>query len=93
MKIIIIGAGPTGLALSKALALQDHEVHILEKETQEKLKSSHSGLNLRPNGIKVLRAWGLLEDIRAVAVANPGVGLRTQDGTVLSKGFSAGEDA
>lgn len=87
MKILIVGAGPTGLALAQQLAIQSHTVKVVERNKEEDMQKSHSGIGLRPNGRKVLRAWGLDEQVREVASESPGIGIRSKDGRLLSPGF------
>jgi salicylate hydroxylase len=57
LKTIIIGAGIGGLATAVALRRRGFEVALYERS--EKLEEVGAGLQIGPNGVKVLRALGL----------------------------------
>ncbi len=59
------GAGIGGLAAAVALSHSGHPVQLLE-QTQA-LAEVGAGIQLGPNAVRVLQAWGLLDDLRAVA--------------------------
>lgn len=56
-KIVVIGAGMGGLALGKALLDRKFEVSIYEQA--DVLTQVGAGIQLTPNGVKVLRGLGL----------------------------------
>jgi salicylate hydroxylase len=57
LKVIIIGAGIGGLAAAVALRQRGLEVELFERSA--KLEEVGAGLQIGPNGVKVLRALGL----------------------------------
>lgn len=56
-KITVIGAGVAGLCVARALALRGAEVTVLEQA--EAIREVGAGLQISPNGARVLRALGL----------------------------------
>ena len=68
-KITVLGAGIAGLAVARALALNGAEVCVLEQASE--LTDIGAGLQISPNGARVLHALGLGE-------ALGGAGLRAQ---------------
>src|SRR5580658_10268545 len=64
-KIIIIGAGIGGL--TAALALQQRGLEVVVCEQASELREVGAGVQLSPNGTRVLAALGLLEALRAVS--------------------------
>ncbi len=56
-KITVLGAGIGGLAVARALALRGAEVTVLEQA--EAIREVGAGLQVSPNGARVLRALGL----------------------------------
>src|ERR1700733_4427967 len=61
IKVIIIGAGIGGLAAACALRQRGIEVAIYERS--QKLEEVGAGLQIGPNGVKVLRALGLEDEL------------------------------
>ena len=64
--VVIIGAGIAGLALARALALRGAVVQVLEQAPQ--IREVGAGLQIAPNGAKVLRALGLGDDLARIGV-------------------------
>ncbi|MBD3787343.1 MAG: FAD-dependent monooxygenase [Sphingomonadales bacterium] len=62
-KITVIGAGVAGLSVARALALRGAEVSVLEQA--EAIREVGAGLQISPNGARVLRALGLGEAFEA----------------------------
>ena len=58
-KITVLGAGVGGLAVARALALRGAQVTVLEQS--EAIREVGAGLQVSPNGARVLRALGLGE--------------------------------
>ena len=77
-KVVVIGAGIGGLAVARALALRGADVIVLEQA--EAIREVGAGLQISPNGFAVLRALGLGEALRAVAVEGKAVCLRDYRG-------------
>jgi salicylate hydroxylase len=61
LRVVIIGAGIGGLAAACALRQRGIEVEIFERST--KLEEVGAGLQIGPNGVKVLRALGLEDEL------------------------------
>ncbi len=65
-KITVLGAGVAGLTVARALALRGAEVTVFEQA--EAIREVGAGLQISPNGARVLQALGLGE---ALASAGP----------------------
>lgn len=65
-KVTVLGAGVAGLAVARALALRGAEVTVLEQA--DAIREVGAGLQISPNGARVLHALGLGE---ALAAAGP----------------------
>ncbi|TDZ20806.1 FAD-dependent monooxygenase OpS4 [Colletotrichum orbiculare MAFF 240422] len=63
LHLVIVGAGLAGLAaaISTKLANPSHQVTICEAVTD--LKEVGAGLQLTPNGVRLLEKWDLLRDV------------------------------
>ncbi len=64
-RIIIIGAGIGGLAAASALRQRGYEAHVYERASA--LTEVGAGLQLGPNAVKVFKALGLEDNLRANA--------------------------
>jgi salicylate hydroxylase len=62
LRVVIVGAGIGGLAAARALRQRGFEVEVFERAT--KLEEAGAGLQIGPNGVRVLRALGLGEELR-----------------------------
>lgn len=56
-KITVLGAGIAGLTVARALAMRGAEVEVLEQA--DAIREVGAGLQVSPNGARVLRAMGL----------------------------------
>jgi salicylate hydroxylase len=65
-RIVVSGAGIGGLCTALALIQRGFAVTVCEQASE--LKEVGAGVQLSPNGTRVLAALGALEDLRAVAV-------------------------
>ena len=66
-QVTVVGAGIAGLAVARALALRGADVTVLEQA--DAIREVGAGLQVSPNGARVLQALGLtLDGVRAVAV-------------------------
>jgi salicylate hydroxylase len=65
LRVAIIGAGIGGLAAACALRQRGLEVELYERAT--KLEEVGAGLQIGPNGVRVLRALGLGDELRRSA--------------------------
>src|SRR5579871_2711670 len=61
LRVIIIGAGIGGLAAAIALRQRGIDVEIFERSA--KLEEAGAGLQIGPNGVKVLRALDLEDEL------------------------------
>jgi salicylate hydroxylase len=61
LRVAIIGAGIGGLAAAVALRQRGYEVAIYERAA--KLEEAGAGLQIGPNGVKVMRALGLEDEL------------------------------
>ncbi len=73
-KVTIVGAGIAGLALARALAHLDADVTVLEQAPE--ISEVGAGLQLTPNGARVLAALGLGEQAAEMGDASQAVELR-----------------
>jgi salicylate hydroxylase len=65
-RIVVAGAGIGGLCAALALIRRGFEVVVCEQAAE--LREVGAGVQLSPNGTRVLAALGVLEDLRMVAV-------------------------
>lgn len=65
-KPIIVGAGIAGL--SSALALADKGINSLVLESRDHLEEVGAGIQLAPNATRLLKRWGVLEQLKEVGV-------------------------
>ncbi len=63
--VIVVGAGPAGSALATFLAEQGRDVLLIDRSDFPRDKTCGDGLS--PRALRVLRAMGLLEPVRAAA--------------------------
>lgn len=82
-KVTVLGAGVAGLAVARALALRGAAVTVLEQA--EAIREVGAGLQISPNGARVLRALGLGAAFEA---AGPRIGA-----VVLRDGVTGGQVA
>lgn len=61
--VTVLGAGVAGLAVARALALRGAQVTVLEQAPE--IREVGAGLQISPNGARVLRALGLGEAMEA----------------------------
>lgn len=71
---IIIGAGIAGLALARGLALRGADVQVLEQA--HVISEVGAGIQIAPNGARVLRGLGLGDDLARLGLRMRGVQLR-----------------
>jgi salicylate hydroxylase len=64
--IAIVGGGIGGLANAYALAGTGHTVRVLERAPE--FTEVGAGLQLAPNATRILRQWGLLDEVLAAGV-------------------------
>jgi salicylate hydroxylase len=72
--ITILGGGIGGLAAALALRARGASVRVLEQA--EAIREVGAGIQISPNGLRVIEALGLGADFRALSVAGQAVSLR-----------------
>lgn len=80
-KILIVGAGITGVALAALLEKSNYRVDIIEKSTS--WKHCGYGITVMPTGLEVLRELGVLTEVRAEGTSALGFNLMKPDGTLI----------
>lgn len=71
MPFVVVGAGIGGLSCALALARRGARVRVLERAAE--LSPVGAGIQISPNGYRVLSALGLAPEIDAAAIANRAV--------------------
>ncbi|KAJ4301272.1 hypothetical protein N0V90_003363 [Kalmusia sp. IMI 367209] len=61
LRVIIVGAGIAGLTLGTGLAQVGHDVTILEQVNE--IAEVGAGIQIAPNAARILRRFGLLEEV------------------------------
>ncbi len=72
-EITVLGAGIAGLAVARALALRGAQVTVYEQS--DAIREVGAGLQISPNGVRVLRALGLAEGLAAIAPRGKAIAL------------------
>lgn len=65
LHVLIIGAGPCGLSCAIAISLAGHRVTVFESVSR--LHEVGAGLQITPNGSRLLRRWGVDTQLQADA--------------------------
>jgi len=73
-EVTVIGAGVAGLAVARAMALRGARVTVLEQAAE--IGEVGAGLQIAPNGGRVLAALGLGSELEAASMASRAVVLR-----------------
>lgn len=66
LKVVVVGAGISGLATALGFAWHGHHVVVYERR-EDRTEESGSGIQLQPNAMRVLEAWGLKNDVEEIA--------------------------
>ncbi|KAI0017129.1 hypothetical protein F4780DRAFT_620102 [Xylariomycetidae sp. FL0641] len=83
LNVIVVGAGLSGLAAAIAVALSGHTVTVFESAKQ--LQEFGAGLQITPNASRLLRKWGLSEEMWRTATEPKLLSVhRYSDGKVLA---------
>ncbi|QUS35369.1 FAD-dependent monooxygenase [Falsirhodobacter algicola] len=88
--VTILGAGIAGLAAARALAMDGWRVRVLEQAPA--LADVGAGLQIAPNGARVLQALGLEAELRAAALRAQAVELRDRAGARVLRMDLGGRD-
>ncbi len=78
MQIDVVGGGVAGLATARAAAMRGANVRVFEQAPE--IRELGAGLQLSPNGMRVIDALGLGEALRDTSLEGRGVVLRNQRG-------------
>lgn len=66
MKVTVAGGGVAGLSVATALAARGHAVRVAERA--DEIREVGAGIQISPNGVRVMEALGLGERLRDAAV-------------------------
>ena len=91
LPILIIGAGIGGLAAALALLRRGFDVAVFEQAPE--LREVGAGVQISPNGSRVLQALGVLDDVRASACETEGKEVRLWNSGQTWKLFDLGAQA
>ncbi|MCY1695247.1 FAD-dependent monooxygenase [Curtobacterium sp. SL109] len=81
LKVLVAGGGVAGPALAFWLARAGHRVTVAERYPA--LRATGAQVDLRGQGIEAITAMGLLDEVRAHLVAEPGVAFVSRSGRRL----------
>jgi FAD-dependent urate hydroxylase len=81
LDVIVVGAGIGGLTAAIALQRAGNRVRVLEQASE--LRPAGAGISLWSNGVKVLDALGLGDDVAAVGGRMKRMGYRDRHGTPM----------
>ena len=73
-RITVLGAGIAGLAAATALSKRGAQVHVMDQAVA--IREVGAGLQISPNGVKVLQALGLGDELDNIGVRATAVNLR-----------------
>ncbi|KAL9092408.1 MAG: hypothetical protein Q9159_000916 [Coniocarpon cinnabarinum] len=79
LHLVIIGAGLAGLAAAITTAMEGHRATLLEKVTE--LKEVGAGLQVTPNATRLLKYWGVYDELEPSAAVPNSLTVRRFDGT------------
>ncbi|KAL8960910.1 MAG: hypothetical protein Q9193_002463, partial [Seirophora villosa] len=77
--VLIIGAGLCGLGAAIAIALEGHQVSVFESAAQ--LHQFGAGIQITPNGLRILRRWGITEGLASKAAVPETLSIIRYDGS------------
>lgn len=83
LHLIIIGGGLCGLSAAIATRLAGHNVTVLE--TVPAFREVGAGLQITPNGTRLLKAWGLADTLGPQAAAPKYFRMRRYNGDLLAE--------
>lgn len=89
--VLIIGAGLCGLGAAISIALEGHQVSVFESAPQ--LHQIGAGIQITPNGVRILRKWGIADGLASTAAAPKTLSIIRYDGQkVLAHRSEYGEE-
>lgn len=76
--VLVIGAGLCGLGAAISIALEGHQVSVFESAPQ--LHQAGAGIQITPNGVRILRRWGVTEELTSKAATPETLSMIRYDG-------------
>ena len=76
--VLIIGAGLCGLGAAISIALEGHRVSVFESASQ--LHQVGAGIQVTPNGVRILRRWGITAELASRAATPDTLSIMRFDG-------------
>ncbi len=76
--VLVIGAGLCGLGAAISIALEGHQVSVFESAPQ--LHQAGAGIQITPNGVRILRRWGVTEELTSKAATPETLSIIRYDG-------------
>lgn len=77
--VLIIGAGLCGLGAAISITLAGHRASVFESAS--KVHEVGAGIQITPNGVRILRQWGIKEDLKSKAAVPETFSMIRYDGT------------
>jgi len=77
MRIAVVGAGIGGLTATAFLLRDGHDVHVFESASS--LGDVGAGIQVSPNGVRILDELGALDDLNRIGVRPSRIVIRRWD--------------
>ena len=79
--VLIIGAGLCGLGAAISIGLKGNRVSVFESVPQ--LHEVGAGLQITPNGVRILREWGIANELKSKAAVPETLSMIRYDGSKI----------
>lgn len=84
MNIVVVGAGIGGLSAAIALSQKGHHIRVFERS--QDLSEFGAGIQIAPNAVRLLYAWGLQEEFeKLVLEPRMSVARRYSSGEIIGR--------